>query len=458
MPETTARAAAAAAAPLCESERIPTLDVLRGAALLGILLMNILAFGLPSAADGNPTVAGGASGLNLWAWILQFVLFDGKMRGIFSIMFGAGVYLFIARAERNGAPAADLHYRRSLWLLLFGIVHAYVIWYGDILFPYALLALVLYPLRELPVRTLLIAAGLQFVVMTAAMLGDAYMTDQLRETAAKADQAAARAEKLSAEQIDAQKEWKEKLKDMQPDKEALGKEIKAHQGTYLDARKFEAKEIFRGHSTPIYSPYLWDMLGMMLLGIALIRTGVLSGERSTGFYWLLMSAGYLTGLPIGAYSVWRTIAARFDPVETSFSFSTYELSRLGMTLGHVALLLLIARSARWTWITSKLAAVGKMAFSNYIATSILCTTIFYGFGFGLFARLERYQLYYVVVGVWAFNLIWSPLWLAHYRFGPLEWCWRSLTYWKRQPMLLPSVDVILEPHENSQQPENIPTL
>jgi uncharacterized protein len=134
--------------------------------------------------------------------------------------------------------------------------------------------------------------------------------------------------------------------------------------------------------------------------------------------------------------VWGMIAVKFDPLNSGPYFAAYEIQRLAVTLAHISLLVLITRVAMFRPLTNTLAAVGKMAFSNYIATSLICTTIFYGYGFGLYAKLERHQLYYVVAGVWAINLIWSPLWLRSFRFGPLEWCWRSLTYWQRQPMRL----------------------
>jgi uncharacterized protein len=429
-------AALAAATPVRDDERIQTLDILRGAALLGILLMNILAFGLPMAAYSNPTIAGGSTGPNLWAWILQWILFEGKMRGIFSIMFGAGIYLLTSRVEARGGPAADIHFRRSLWLMLFGIVHSFAIWWGDILFPYALMALVAFPFRKLSTRGLWIIIAIQFTVMTAGMLFDNHSTRELRDKAEAIEKKAAGGAKLTTEETDTQKEWADKKKELYPDKEKLDKEIKAHQGSYIDARKYEAKQVMGFHAMPIYSPYQWDVLGMIFLGFVLIRTGVLGGERPTGFYAKLAASGYLVGIAIGAWTVWGMIAVKFDPLNSGPYFAAYEIQRLAVTLAHISLLVLITRVAMFRPLTNTLAAVGKMAFSNYIATSLICTTIFYGYGFGLYAKLERHQLYYVVAGVWAINLIWSPLWLRSFRFGPLEWCWRSLTYWQRQPMRL----------------------
>lgn len=141
-------------APVEAIERVEALDTVRGFALLGILLMNICSFGMPSAAESNPTVWGGATGVDFWFWWVQSVFWSGKMRALFSLCFGAGVIYLTTRAEARGASAADAYYRRTFWLMAFGIAHAYLLWYGDILYPYALLGLLLYPLRKLSPRWL----------------------------------------------------------------------------------------------------------------------------------------------------------------------------------------------------------------------------------------------------------------------------------------------------------------
>jgi uncharacterized protein len=149
-----------------------------------------------------------------------------------------------------------------------------------------------------------------------------------------------------------------------------------------------------------------------------------------------MSCGYAVALPISAIAVWLTWRQNFQPPQHTFVFATFQLARIAGTLGHLGAILWFSKSGLLPRLQRSLAAVGQTALSNYIAHSVFYAMIFYGHGLGLFDRLQRYQLYYVVLGLWAFSLIASPLWLEHYRFGPLEWCWRSLTYWKRQPMRL----------------------
>ena len=435
-------------APVSEAERISSIDVLRGAALLGIALMNIIFSGLPMAADFNPKVSGGSTGPNLVAFLMQYVFFDGKMRGLFSMMFGASTYLLIGRLDGQGAGlrAAEIYYRRVLWLGLFGIIHAYLIWHGDILYAYALLGLVLLPLLRVRPRNLLIAAGVILALMTAQSTFYGYhlrKTHDLVEQAAKAEAAK---KPLTEEQKDAKKEWENMRKYMNPTAEDLKSERGMYSGSYFHLVAERAAKVKEWHSTPFYMNG-FDMFMMMLVGIAFIKSGVLSGARSFGFYWKLMAISFGICIPVGAYAAFKYWQANFEPLTTMIAFVTYQIGRVGMTMGYAAAIILVCKYGLLPGLQSRLAAVGKMAFSNYIAHSIIYGFVFYGYGLNLFDKLQRYQLYYVVFGMCVFSLVWSPIWLRYYRFGPLEWCWRSLTYWKRQPMRLrqPAPELVMAP-------------
>ena len=147
-----------------------------------------------------------------------------------------------------------------------------------------------------------------------------------------------------------------------------------------------------------------------------------------------MLLGYTAGLLINGYTAHRTMESRFEPINMWWNFATYDAGRLTMALAHIGLIILIFQAGWLRWLTSRLAAVGQMALTNYLMQSLICTTLFYGYGFGLYGKLERYQLYFVVLGVWFLQLLLSPIWLRYFRFGPMEWLWRSLTYSKWQPM------------------------
>lgn len=438
-PETVLEHQPPAVAPISSGERILSVDVIRGLAVLGILLMNIVGFAFHVAAYADPTVAGGATGINFWVYALNSVLVDGKMRGIFSLVFGAGVMVLTSRLANRGAAAdaADIHYRRMYWLMLFGVVHAYLLWWGEILYPYALLGLLLYPMRRLSARGLLITGTVLAVLVTGFGVAGAFRVVSLRDEAAKADLAAASGEPLTEEQTDAQKAWRDHLKFAKPDAAEVTRVNEAFGGSFVSALKERAKLVAFFHFMPYYFPLMWDMLCMMLFGMALVKTGALGAERSYAFYGKMAAIGYAIGIPAHVWMVWRNVSTNFEPIALGFTGIAYTPARIAVCFAHIAVVMMIMKAGRLRWITSPLAAVGQMAFTNYILQSIICSTIFYGYGFGLFGKLERYQAYYVVLGCWIVHLVFSPLWLRHYRFGPLEWCWRSLTYWQRQPMRVP---------------------
>jgi uncharacterized protein len=424
--------------PVARSERLVSVDVLRGIAVLGILLMNIIGFAFHMAAYVDPTVAGGDTGMNWWVYAINAILVDGKMRGIFSLVFGAGVVILTTRALERGAglDAADIHYRRMLWLMLFGIAHAYLLWWGEILYPYALLGLLLYPMRRLSSRGLTIMGVVFAVLLTLAMTGEAFRVASLRDEAAAAAAAEARGEPLSRDQERARDEWRERLRTAKPDAQELARVNEAFQGSFVSALKERAGLVAQFHFTPMYFPVLWDMLAMMLFGMAMIKSGVLAAEKPFRFYATMALVGYAIGLPLSMWQLWLNVESQFDHVAMGFSGIIYEPARIAVCFGHVATAMLIVKAGVLRPITSRLAAVGQMAFSNYILQSVICFVVFYGSGFGLFGQLQRYQVYYVVLACWIVHLTWSPWWLRRFRFGPLEWAWRSLTYWQRQPFRL----------------------
>ena len=425
-----------ALAPISSAERIASVDIIRGVAVLGILLMNSVGFAFHVAAYADPTVAGGATGINFWVYAINAVLVDGKMRGIFSLVFGAGVVILTSRAVARGAAAeaADIHYRRMFWLMFFGTLHAYLLWWGEILYPYALIGLLLYPMRRMTPRGLIITASVLGVLLTAGMAAEAFRAVEMRDAAAGADAAAERGEALTDQQREAQREWIERLKSAKPDARELARVNAAFGGSWVDALKERAKLVAQFHFTPYYFPLLWDMLLMMLAGMAMAKAGVLSAEKPYAFYATLAAIGYGIGLPLSLWWVQRNVAADFDHIAMGFNNILYEPSRIAVCLAHVAVLMMIVKARLLSALTTRLAAVGQMAFSNYVLQSVICSTLFYGYGFGLFGRLQRYEVYYVVLACWIIHLVWSPLWLRYYRFGPLEWGWRSLTYWQQQPL------------------------
>ncbi|WP_348262063.1 DUF418 domain-containing protein [Telmatobacter sp. DSM 110680] len=418
--------------PVMQRERIPTIDVVRGVALMGILFMNISSFSGPIEMYINPLMVGNHRSYNIFAWVIRWVLFEGKMRAAFSMLFGAGVILLTERADRRGAKnVADIFLRRNMWLVLFGIIHFYFVWTGDILYWYGLTALLfLYPCRQVRFRNLFVAGVL---VLAVGVGSDAYFAiDGIRtKNQAQAAQAVqASGKKLSQAQQDALKKWTD-IQDRR--KKVHDEDLKAMRGSYLDALKWRIQWGPRAQAKSYYMLGFTDVLGMMLIGMGLYRMGFLTGALSYRVYGWTIAAGFLLSIPINSFQAWGIIRDNFQP--ESAWWVLYQVGRLTGAVANVALVVLIVKAGLFKSLTRQVASVGQTALSNYLFTSISCTLLFNGFGFGLYGKLEYYQLYVVVACVWTLNLILSPIWLRYFLFGPMEWVWRSLTYWKRQPML-----------------------
>lgn len=411
------------------TDRIVALDFVRGAALFGILLMNITGFGLPHAYS-NPMNAGGAEGASLLSWIIIQIGFEGTQRGLFSMLFGAGIILFTSRLEAAGrADVGDIYARRNLWLIVFGMVNGFVLlWSGDILYFYGLTALVVFPFRKLGVRALLIigVAGM----LASALWNAKDTTDLMRYHEAYEASQVSGAQLDPAQQALAEK-WEGALAEYSPSSEAQQDYVEQRTESYATAFAQVAAETVHAESWYFYR-WFFDVFSMMLIGMALFKAGIFTLERSTRFYLALAVIGYGVGLTVNVLETRWVIDNSFSLLAMSQSQITYDLGRLPMTAGHLGLLLLIARSGLFPLFQHALASVGRMAFTNYLTHSLVCAIFFVGLGY--FGQLERHQLYYVVFAIWAVQLVISPLWLNRYRMGPLEWLWRGLTYGELPPL------------------------
>lgn len=426
-------------APVGDGGRIQSLDVLRGIAVFGILLMNITAFGLLFQAYGNPLVEGGATGANLAVYKVITVMFEGTMRGIFSLLFGAGIVLLTERMENGGAGlmTAEIHFRRMVWMLIFGVIHwTLMLWIGEILFAYAMCGLVLFSVRKISPRVQLAAAAV--LLMAAAYMGirDYREMKDVSVAAAAAEQAQSSGAQLTADQSAALEGWAEVQSHFVPTAENAADQRDWHSGSYWNAvtGQFPTAYEFQWTESPRW--LLTDMIPFMLIGMAFLRFGILGGQLPVRVYAGMLLVGYGIGIPLGIYELNFTLAGNFSPVSVAEAGRTYQFSRLAMVVGHLGLFLLIIRLGIFKGLQRGLAAAGQMALTNYLMQTIICTFLFYGFGLGLYGQLQRYELYYVVAAICTVELVWSVIWLRYYRFGPFEWLWRSLTYWKPQPMVL----------------------
>jgi uncharacterized protein len=423
--------------PTGQSERILALDILRGIGVLGILLMNILDFGLPNAYF-DPTNAGGAEGVNLYTWVVSSMFVEGAFRGVFTLLFGAGVVLYTNRLERAGLGlgVADLYYRRTIWLIVFGVINAYLLlWYGDILFLYGVAGLFLFVFRNLQVRKLLLFALPLLCLQSINGILSYADFQALQAEAEEARLLQAAGKELSQDQLEAIKDFEDWLEEEKPPPKDQAEEIEAMRDSYASAFDTNAGSAWYMETEYLYSRGLWESLGMMLLGMALLKSGAFTAEWSAGRYWTMLALGWGAGLGINALEVAYQLRVDFAVhAVMSASSVTYDAGRIPLTLGHVAIVMLLVKAGVMRRSLRVLARTGQMALTNYITQSVICMFVFTGAGLALYGQFERYQLHYVVLVIWVLQLAWSWWWLERYRFGPLEWLWRSLTRWQMQPL------------------------
>jgi uncharacterized protein len=430
--------------PVARAERISSMDVLRGFSLMGILIMNItdFAYGFTNYAYPLSTVKQVFSGphwkINTAVWFLRWIFAEGKMRAIFSMLFGAGVILLTERALARGAGirVADIYTRRNIWLVLFGMLHGYLIWSGDILFYYGLAALLfLFPFRDVRVKRLMWVAGILLFINSVLIFGGQYgVAYGAQKAAAKANARLAQHQTLTEDEVSALKRWSSVQERWRMSDKKKYEDIAEMQKGYWKAQGHEAGNVLTGELKGAYFGF-GDWVGMMLLGMALYKNGFLPGRLSMKTYaWTA-----LIGLPLswgvvgfGAYKAW---AGHFDMFRTFIWMQApYDIGRISGALGNVALLLILVKSGSLKWLMQRIASVGQMALSNYLLTSITMMIVFVWGPWHWYGYVEYYKIYYAVAAMWIFNMTFSSLWLRYFEFGPMEWVWRSLTYWKRQPM------------------------
>ena len=415
------------AAPSAPAERIEAIDVVRGFALLGILLMNILAFGLPYRAYWDPTTDGATEGIDFAVFLAVDFSSEGVMRALFSMLFGAGVAIL---ASGPRPKPVGIYYKRQFLLLAFGLFDAFVLlWTGDILVLYALAGIMLYPLRNWQPKALFATAGLAFAYLATFYVTVFWALTTLPEQAEAVQARIDAGEVVSAADRTLLVEWADLKATFQPPQEALDREETKFRGTYVQSFAANATELGGLYSFVLPLFLLWDALACMTLGMALYKSGVLRGVRSTSFYVRLAVGGLAIGAAVNGFELWMMVRSGFALEWVSgASKVTNDLGRVAMALGFTALLMIVCQRGWWARGRAALAAVGRMALTNYILQSVLGVLIFHSLGLGLWDELRRHQLYFVVFAEWAVAIALSVWWLRRHSFGPLEWLWRSLTY------------------------------
>jgi uncharacterized protein len=399
-------------APVARTDRLETLDVLRGFALLGILAMNIRIMAAPFGAYMYPIGLFEYSGASRAAYLFSATVFDLKMMGLFSMLFGASVLLYAGKAGDHSAPIRTLWFRRMFWLLVIGLVHAYFIWDGDILVPYALCGMiVLWWVRRFSAPALLAAAATMLLIGAGLSIGHATSWPNMSE--------AERAQELPL---------------FMPSVEELQVQLDAMLGSYAGTIQHRASFVFLMQTLVFGTFFFWRCSGMMLLGMALYKWGFLDGRRSAGHYGLVAAICLPLGLGLAGYGAAEIDRIRYVVPERWLLDLWNYAGAIFASVGYAAVVILVVKVDLLRRVRAALAAVGQMALTNYLLHSIITAVLFLGAGFGLAGRFDYAEQFLVVAVIWVVQLLASPLWLGRYRFGPAEWLWRSLTYWHRQPM------------------------
>lgn len=411
--------------------RIETLDVLRGFAVCGMFVVNISMMGQSAwdiflGPEPNWSVA------EVIVYWVKELYFEGTSRAMFSILFGASFMIMMSKVMNATDPVGpvDIYYRRCLWMMVIGICHATILlWPGDILFHYAMPAMALLPFRHASPKILFTLAAVLMIPLNliegADDIKNAEVYDAARPALTRqlAGQQLDEKDKAAIERYNEAKESKGESKDDYPEelaaRQAYWSSLKFQTGVWLKWLDFEA--------------FGWalEAFTFMLIGIGLFKLGVLTGAHSTRFYLVLGLVGLALGLAINIHETWLKWRSN-DAAGLWLDEMTYQHGRLAMALATIGLLTVIVKSATAHWFTLPLQSIGRMALSNYLGQSILAAIVFTGFGY--FGKLNNVEILGVVVIIWAIQIIASTWWLRHFLIGPAEWVWRSLTYWKLQPL------------------------
>lgn len=421
------------------SERIASLDIVRGIAILFILFMNIPwmgGYGFILFDPRYPTW----TAADYWATLITHSWLEGTQRGLLELLFGAGIVIMARRAMTPDGPVAiaDLHYRRNLWLIVFGLANAFVLlWFGDILLVYGIAALLLFPFRRLKPQAQLAFAGLLLAALLFASVKEYGERVDRRDKVEQVEAASAAGQKLSADDqklLDDHRKQVARRTQMPADnaesREKIAKADAAYHGglvSYWTAQK--DGWLF------IMNNFFWyieaEIAATMLIGMALYRWGIIQGQARRGIYWAMLLIGYGVGIGLRG-SQWYAIL-RFDGgLRWQDMFG--DLARLAVTLGHLGLIHLILSSAVGRQLLRPFAAAGRMPLSVYLFTSLLMMWIVFApWGLDRFGAWGMATMMGVAGAIIVAELVAANLWMQRFENGPMEWLWKSLAYERREP-------------------------
>lgn len=403
--------------PVPPSKRIQAIDVLRGAAILGILPMNMQLMAMIDGAYLSPYAGSYTDSLNVGIWVALQVVIGHKDLSVFSMLFGAGILLMSARRSDSGPYTTSLHYARMAVLLVFGMLHAYLIWSGDILVTYAICGALVFPLRNLKPGILVAIGSAAYAFPMILLIAAQLMLPLLGEDA-----------RATVHAI------------LQPTPELIAEHNATFGASWLEQMPARAGAALGLQTGLFLLGLLWVCGGMMCVGMAFHKWGIYAGRLSDRTYLVMAAVGGAVGMALIVFGLWRNFASGWSP-DTALLGGRVptELAAPIVAVAWTGVIMLICRHGLLPWITRPLAAVGRMALSNYLAHSVICSFIFYGHGLGLVGKVDRAEQLPMTVLIWAATMIWSVLWLSRFYFGPFEWLWRTLSHGQRQRLVMGGV-------------------
>ncbi|GGH01870.1 hypothetical protein GCM10007420_17570 [Glycocaulis albus] len=397
-------------APVTVADRHQSLDVLRGIAVLGILMVNIPTFFMLPESYQYPPADPAFDAAGAEAWLFVHVFFEMKFITIFSALFGAGILLMTGDGPDS---STKVHYRRMLWLLAFGMVHAYALWFGDILVSYAVFGMIAVLFRKMSVGKL-VFWGFFWITLTGLLMVGLFASFMLMPG------------DIDAADIG-----------MAQSPEAAANIIAAYQEGSAGRWAHNAFMALMGQLTGL-AFFGGRVIGVMFLGMALFKSGFLTLQWGVARYGIVALVCLAIGLPLAWYGGQHAVAENFDLRGMWFHTATNYVASLLVALGYASVVMLICKMPGLALLRAPFAAAGRMAFTNYLTQTITLVILSTGtIGLGLYGTLGREELIPIVLTIWVVQLAVSTVWLQVFRFGPFEWLWRTLTYWKLQPITKP---------------------
>jgi len=405
------------------SERIPSLDFLRGIAILGILFINIESFAYPNPWSSWQYGYKSTIDHNTRFWV--YFLTQGKFYTMFALLFGVGFVIFMERIQQKvqGLKAIDIYARRLLWLFIIGVIHAYFICDGDILYHYAICGLFLLPFRSMKSKNLVL------IVLLLASFLFLKSYESVSQRKASLVNYTEVLNKTESNRTEKDKKlialWQRRYSKKSPD---LSEEVVNPKPTYWQGVKnaYESHKVHKGEF--YYQSLILSSLIVMIIGIMLFRIGIFSDYTSWKHYWVITVSVLIIGLGINYLHYYQWTYEDHIPNVNTFKVLLFTFPKEILGVAYILLLNGIYQKYLKSVRIKIFSKIGRTALSNYILQSIILGILFYGYGFGMHNSFSRFELLGFVIAIWGVQITCTNLWLRYHKQGPLEFIWRKLTY------------------------------